>query len=84
LALGPNGFWVASARPAAGTVALRITDNLGHQVVIPRVTLAPGSTIRSRVMMYQPAGPAATATASAGPAAPVTVSGRPASAGGHC
>lgn len=84
LALGPNGFWVASARPAAGTVALRITDNLGHQVVIPRVTLAPGSTIRSRVMMYQPGGPTATATASAGPAAPVTVSGRPASAGGHC
>ena len=81
LTLGPNNFWVSSTRPADGTVALRITDSRGHQVVIPRVTLAPGSTIRSRVRMYRPvpAGPAA--AASTGPA---TASARPASASGNC
>jgi expansin len=65
--LGPNDFWVAPTSPGAGPVAVRITDSLGHQVVVSRVTLAPGSTIRSRVWMYR-AISGATANTTAGTA----------------
>jgi expansin len=99
-ALGPNtnDFWVAGGPPKAGRFTVRITDDQGHQVLIPRILLAPGARIRTRSWMYQAAatpspgasGPASTApgrpspTATASAAAPAAQRTSTASPGAGC
>lgn len=69
LTLAHNDFWVSGTRPS-GRVNVRIIDNLGHQVVLRKVSLRPGSTIRSAVWMYRASTPAPPApSAAAGPPA---------------
>jgi expansin (peptidoglycan-binding protein) len=60
--LNTNDYWVARGHLGAGPFNLRITDDQGHTVVIPRLRLAAGRTIRTRTWMYrkQPATPGTT------------------------
>ena len=50
-----NDFWAASGPPSADRFTVRITDDQGHQILIPRILLAPGARIQTRSWMYQPA-----------------------------
>jgi expansin (peptidoglycan-binding protein) len=50
--LDGNGIWVARSHLGPGPFNVRITDTLGHRVVILRVTLRPGRVIRTRTWMY--------------------------------
>jgi len=50
--LNGNGIWVAGGHLGPGPFNIRIADTRGHQVVILRVTLRPGRTIRTRTWMY--------------------------------
>jgi len=50
--LDGNGIWVARGHLGPGPFNVRITDTLGHQVVILRVMLRPGRVIRTRTWMY--------------------------------
>jgi expansin len=68
-----NDFWVASGPPGPARFTVRIADDQGHQVLIPRILLAPGAHIRTRSWMYQTA-------ASPSPAGPSPASPSPASA----
>jgi expansin (peptidoglycan-binding protein) len=68
-----NDFWVASGQVSTGTFTVRVTDDRGHQVLLPRVRLRPGTMIRTRTLMYHAAAspsPASTGPASTGPAQP--------------
>jgi hypothetical protein len=70
-----NDFWVASGPPGTDRFTVRITDDQGHQVLIPRILLAPGAHIRTRSWMYQtdatPSQPAPSpASATASPPSP--------------
>jgi expansin (peptidoglycan-binding protein) len=84
LAANPDGYWTARLRAArAGglDIRIRITDTMGHQVVISGVKLRTGA-VRSTVWMYGHRGqasPAAGARDAAADAAPSR--GR---AGGGC
>jgi expansin (peptidoglycan-binding protein) len=72
LRLIPGDFWLArGTRPGLFTVL--VADVLGHEVLLPRVMLAPGRLTRTRVWMYRPsvpASPAAQARPSRVPARP--------------
>jgi expansin (peptidoglycan-binding protein) len=67
--LGSNNYWVARTHLGDGPFNVRITDDRGHTVTIPRLRLAPGRTIHTRTWMYTGSGPASSTTAHAtGPA----------------
>jgi expansin (peptidoglycan-binding protein) len=51
-ALDGNGIWVARSHLGPGPFNIRITDTLGHRVVLLRITLRPGRVIRTRSWMY--------------------------------
>jgi expansin (peptidoglycan-binding protein) len=48
-----HGVWVGQDRLGTGPFAVRITDDLGHQAVLPRVMLIAGRTVRTRQWMYR-------------------------------
>jgi expansin (peptidoglycan-binding protein) len=50
--LNRNGIWVAPARLGPGRFAVRITDDRGHQVVIPGITLRRRHSVHTRRWMY--------------------------------
>lgn len=87
LRLAPDDFWVARGLPGPGPFALRITDVLGHTVLLDRLTLRPGTLVRTTAWMYRAAGAAGSGGASARPApAPTAVarSHHPAASTGTC
>lgn len=65
LRLNPHDFWVATGVTATGPFAVRITDYLGHQLILPRVMLTPGTVARTGAWLYRPGRPAGAAPASA-------------------
>ncbi|HEY7431267.1 MAG TPA: hypothetical protein VH641_11095 [Streptosporangiaceae bacterium] len=70
---GTNDFWAAGGPLSTTRFTVRITDDQGHQVLIPRILLAPGARIRTRSWMYQTgvtASPAAPSPASASASTP--------------
>jgi hypothetical protein len=50
--LGRHDIWVARGRLGAGPFQVKITDDHGHQVLVPRVRLTPGHVVRTRRWMY--------------------------------
>ncbi len=62
LVLTGDDFWVSGRGLGAGPFELRITDDLGHQVVLSALALEPGTTTQSRVWMYRASAPAHRAT----------------------
>ena len=48
-----NDYWVARGIYHRGPFALRITDTQGHQVVLPRVRLLPGTVVRTATWLYR-------------------------------
>jgi expansin (peptidoglycan-binding protein) len=72
LTLNRNDYWLPGRTAGRGPVAVRITDTRGHQVLLPRVMLVPGTLVRTTSWMYRlpPAGaPAGRAGGQPGPAA---------------
>jgi len=69
-----NGMWVGAGL-AARPVLVRITDDRGHQVVLPPVRLGPGAVVRTGQWMYRPPAAAAARRHRAG-RAPATVPAR--------
>lgn len=68
LSMTSDGFWVARGVTGPGTFTVRITDALGHQVILPQVELRPGAITRTGVWMYRPAPPAPAARPAPQPA----------------
>jgi expansin (peptidoglycan-binding protein) len=83
LAANPDGYWATrlrAARAGGRGLQVRITDNVGHQVVISGVRLGTG-VVHSAVWMYGHRGPAA-AAARRSPAGDAATQGP--AAGGGC
>lgn len=53
MTLNRNDFWVARGIYHRGPFALRITDTQGHQEVLPRVRLLPGTVVRTATWLYR-------------------------------
>jgi expansin (peptidoglycan-binding protein) len=71
LAANPDGYWTArlrAARAGGRGIRIRITDTMGHQVVISGVKLRTGA-VRSTVWMYGHRGQASPAAGARGAAA---------------
>jgi expansin (peptidoglycan-binding protein) len=67
--LNTDDYWVARTHLGDGQFNVRIKDDQGHLVVIPRLPLVPGRTIHTRTWMYHGSGPASgTAMRAASPA----------------
>ena len=53
LRLDAHDFWIARGVTSAGPFAVRIADVFGHQAILPRVMLIPGTMTRTATWLYQ-------------------------------
>lgn len=53
MTLNRDDYWLAHGIYHRGPLALRITDTQGHQVVLSRVRLLPGTVVRTAIWMYR-------------------------------
>jgi endoglucanase len=54
LQLDPDNFWVTRGITSPGPFTVQIVDALGHHVLLPGVTLIPGTVTRTGSWMYRP------------------------------
>ncbi|MGE5135242.1 MAG: expansin EXLX1 family cellulose-binding protein [Gemmatimonadota bacterium] len=52
LRLDAHDFWIARGVASAGPFAVRIADVFGHQVILPRIMLIPGTMTRTATWLY--------------------------------